>query len=242
MSGFTIGEAAWKLSFQISPIILTNGIATQVGLLPIIALTEALNFTAGILGDGNESIELDNFFATFEVVSGGTIIDQQIGHYPFANQAVAANAVIAQPLKFSMLMYCPVKQETGYWAKLSTMIALKNALTQHNATGGTYTVMTPNAFYPDCLLTSLSDVSNSESKQVQHTWRWDFEQPLLTQASAQQAYNSAMSKIGSGVQTDGSLSGFNTLINAPWAAMTPSAVPSASGVLGGQTAIAPSLP
>lgn len=242
MTSISLGMAAWKLSFQISPIILNNGIAnlTPVGMLPIIALTEALNFTTGILDSGRD-IGLDSFFANFQVIPGGTIVDQQIGQYPFANQAIAANAVIAQPLKVSMLMICPVQQSLGYATKLSTMMALQATLKQHNALGGTYTVITPSAFYADCLLTGLTDVSSSESKQVQNAWRWDFEQPLLTQNQARQAYNSAMGKIAGGLQTDGSLSGLFSLVASPFTAMLPSVVPSASGAVSGSTAIAPGL-
>ena len=241
MSNFSAGMAAWKLSFQLSPIILNNGIAASIpyGMLPIIAITEALNFPVGIL-DGGENIELDNFFANFQVIPGDTIIDQQIGHYPFANQAVAANAVIVQPLKVSLLMHCPVQQPAGYATKLAIMMALQKVLQKHNTTGGTYTVITPFAFYPDCILTSLSDVSNSESKQVQNAWRWDFEQPLLTQSQATGAFNSVMNKIAGGTQTTGALSGPESAFG-PESAMTPAGLPVASGSLTGQTATAPSL-
>lgn len=242
MSDFSSGLAAWKLNYQISPIILNNGIANNIPgqMLPIIAITEANNYEDGIL-DSGENIELDDFFANFQVIPGDTIIDQQIGHYPFANQAIAANAVIAQPLKVSLLMVCPVQKNGGYAEKLSIMLSLQASLKQHNATGGTYTIVTPSAFYADCVMISLTDVSSSESKQVQNAWRWDFEQPLLTLQQAQQAYNSAMGKIGAQVQTDGALSGPNAAF-APASTMTPAIIPSASGAVTGSTAIFPSLP
>lgn len=245
MSGQTPGLAAWKLSYQLSPIILNNGVASLIpgGMLPIIALTEALNFFDGILS-GGEGIGLDDFFANYVVISGDTLIDQQIGKYPFANQGVAANAVIAQPLKVSLLMICPARKEAGYLVKLATMQALQATLKKHNAIGGTYTVITPSAFYPNCILTSLSDASTSESKQPQNQWRWDFEQPLLTQTQAtvaEQALNSVMSKISGGFETDGALSGLSSTVNAPWSISTPGIIPSASGAVSGSTAVAPSL-
>lgn len=237
---FSFGGAAWKLSFELSPIILNNGIAANIpgGMLPVIAITEAVNFVTGILS-GGDVFDLDNFFANYLALPGATMIDQQIGRYPFANQAVAANAVIAQPLRVSMLMICPVRETFGYAKKLATMMALQSALKQHNASGGTYTVITPSAFYSDCLLTSLTDVSSSESKQVQDTWRWDFEQPLITLNQAQQAYNSAMGAIARGTETQGNLSGLGSTINSPFTAMAPAVVPSASGAVSGSTAIAP---
>lgn len=233
MSG---GIDAWKLSYQISPIILNDGIALPGGAIPIISYTEAQNYDIGVLSSGNVNIPLDKFFANYQVIAGETMIEQQIGKYPFANQAVAANAVIAQPLKVSLLMICPVQKEGGYADKLSVMTALQSSLKQHNATGGTYTVVTPSLFYTGCILLSLTDVSNSESKQVQNAWRWDFEQPLLTLAQAKQAYNSAMGKVASGVQNTGSLSGQGQSINSPGSLAAPLTIPAASGTAAGNTA------
>jgi hypothetical protein len=240
MSNFSLGMAAWKLSFQLSPIILNNGIAAQIpgGMLPIIAITEALNFATGIL-DGGDNIGLDSFFANFQVVPGDTMIDQTIGKYPFANQTIAANAVIQQPLKVSLAMICPVQHELGYATKLATMMALQAVLKQHNQTGGTYTILTPSVFYADCIMTTMSDITGGESKQVQTLWRLDFEQPLLTLTQAQQAYNSAMGKIGAGVQTDGSQTGLAQAINSPFTAQAPLVIPSASGAASSSTAVAP---
>lgn len=245
MSGITPGLAAWKLSYQLSPIILVNGIASQIpfGMLPIIAITESINFASGILS-GGDNIGLDDFFANYQVLPGDTLIDQQIGKYPFANQGVAANAVIAQPLRVSLLMICPVRQEAGYLTKLAIFQALQATLKKHNASGGTYTVITPSVFYTNCVLLSITDASTSESKQLQNAYRWDFEQPLLTQAQAtlaEQALNSVMSKINGGVETDGALSGLSSGINAPFAIGTPSVIPSASSAVSGMTANAPSL-
>lgn len=244
--GVSVGLAAFKLSTQLCPIILNNGIAANIpggGMLPIIAITEALNFLDGILSGGS-NIGLDDFFANYQVLPGDTIVDQQIGHYPFANQAVAANAVIAQPLRVSLLMICPVRQSFGYAVKLATMMALKEALAKHNASGGTYTVITPSTFYPNCVLLRLEDVTNGESKQLQNAYRWDFEQPLLTQQQAslaEQALNATMSKNAVGVQNDGSLFGLAQSINSPFAAQTGALIPSASGAVGAMTNIAPSL-
>jgi hypothetical protein len=227
--------AAWKLTFQLSPIVLTNGIATNVpgGMLPIIVFTEALNFIDGLL-IGTEDIELDGFFANFEPTTGATLIDQEIGHYPFANQAVAANAVIAQPLTVSMRMLCPVKDIAGYPLKLATMMALQAALTQHNGSGGTYTVVTQSYFYTNCIMTGMRDVSSEESNQQQFIWQMDFEQPLLTLQSAQQAQNSLMSKLTGGTQINaddtGSVgwSGLSPTVGQPPSLAASSIIPSGS--------------
>lgn len=236
--------AAWKLTFQLSPIVLTNGIATNVpgGMLPIIVFTEALNFIDGLL-NGTENIELDGFFANFEPLTGASLIDQEVGHYPFANQAVAANAVIAQPLTVSMRMVCPVKNPAGYPLKLATMMALQAALVQHNGSGGTYTIATPSGFYTNCLMTGMRDVSTNESNQSQFVWQMDFEQPLLTLQSAQQAQNSLMSKLTGGTEVDANAdggvgwSGLAPTVGQPSSLAASSVLPSASSGSSGVSGI-----
>lgn len=241
--GISPGLAAYKLSFQLSPIVLTGGIAGFIpgGMLPIISLTEALNFTDGLLSGSNSALDdLDGFFATFHPMPGSTIIDQQIGQYPFANQAVAANAVIRQPLAISMRMICPARNEAGYAIKLATMLALQATLAQHNAQGGTYIVATPSYFYIDCVMTGMRDVSTAESKQAQNTWQLDFVKPLLTLADAQQAQNNLMSQISAGTPISGqpSWSGLAPTVGNPASLATPSIAPAASNPAGTGTSFA----
>src|SRR5262245_4021911 len=119
-----VGYNAWKLVFEVSPIFLQGGIASfmpTAQMLPIIALTEAVNFTLGILTAPKE-INLDNVFAHFAPLPNSSMIAQQIAKYPFANQQVAANAGITQPLNISYQMTCPARGEVGYLAKLPTMM------------------------------------------------------------------------------------------------------------------------
>lgn len=236
-----IASTAWKLTFQVSPIILTGGIASQVpgGMLPIIALTEALNFVDGIL-NGGPDIALDDFFASFEPVPGASLVAQDVGHYPFANQAVAANAVIRQPLKISMRMICPARGDFGYAVKLATMTALQSAFSLHNASGGTYTVATPSYFYTNCLMSDpgMTDTSNSSSLQVQNTYQLDFEQPLLTLQDAQQAQNSLMSRLTAATPISGppAWSGLSPTVGNPPSLGAIGTIPAASGPAGIQNA------
>lgn len=239
MSGSAL-QSVFKLAFECAPIVLSGGLAENIPgkMLPLLTITETASFISNLVSG---STGLDKFFAHFAPMPGGTLIENQIGTYPFANQAVAANAVIAQPLKVSLLMFCPVRQRLGYATKLATMMALQSAIKQHNATGGTYTVITPSAFFADCVMTSLTDVSSSESKQVQNAFRWDFEQPLLTLTQAQQAYNSAMGKIASGVQSDGATSGLGQTVASPPSIAVSSVLPSASSVLPASVAAGPPI-
>lgn len=229
----TPGTAIFKLAFELSPIVLVNGLAQNIPgqMLPIIAITEAANFTAGLL-NGAGDIGLDNFFAHFAPMPGATLIDFQVGTYPFANQGVAANAVIAQPLTLSMIMHCPVRDNLSYLVKLVTLTALKQTLQQHISTGGTFIVVTPGYFYTNGLLTGLRDVSDGRSKQVQSAWQWDFTFPLLTLEQAQQAQNSLMGKLSSGTEIQGQPAWSGLSSSTPNSIATPNVIPSAAPLPG----------
>lgn len=191
------GYVAYSLANSISPIILTRGIATKLGgYLPIIAITEVANFVDTLLS-GND-ISLDNFFAQYVPIAGGMLINNQVATYPFANQSTAANAIIAQPLPISLLMKCPVREGAGYPFKLAIMTTLQKTLSQHNNSGGTYSVVTPSYIYTDCIMVGMRDVSGGESKQFQYEWQIDFLQPLISLQAAQTALNNLMQRLTNG--------------------------------------------
>jgi hypothetical protein len=229
------GMEIFKLGYEISPIILVNGIASQIPyqMLPIVALTQAADFTLGLLS-GNDLPNLDSYFAHWKPLPGTTLIQNQIGSYPFANQAIAANAIIAQPLQISMLMNVPVQTEGGYTAKLAAMTVLQQTLVAHNAAGGTYTVATPAQIFTNCILILVRDVSGGESKQVQHTWQFDFVQPLITINQAQQVYNSLMNKIAGGLPTGltPSWSGLSSTTGSNLVGASGAAIPSVTNLTG----------
>jgi hypothetical protein len=224
------GFIAFKLAFQLSPIILTSGIATNLGgALPIIALTEGANFVQSLLTGGVNN-DLDGFFASYQAAPGSSLVNQQVSMYPMANQTVAANAVIAQPLNISMIMMCPAGNASGgYPLKLVTMTALQNSLTQHNLTGGLYTIITPCFIYTNCVMTGMRDVSGGQGKQVQDVWQLDFVQPLVTVQSAQTALNGLMSKLANGTAPQGGTPSWSVAglaVNNPVSLLTSSLVPS----------------
>lgn len=231
------GAIAYKLSFQISPIILCGGIAQLIpgGMLPIISITEAINFTVGLLS-GGDNVSLDSFFANFGPVSGGSLIENTYGEYPFATQSVAANAAITQPLRISLRMTCPARGPAGFAAKLATMTALQATLAQHINSGGTFTVATPAFIYTDCLLLDLRDVTSGNADQPQSAWQWDFRKPLITEEQANFAMNSAMSKSAGGVPWSGATSGLPLSVGSPLSLAAPSIAPAASNLAGSNAA------
>jgi len=228
---YTAGQAQYKLNYEISPIVLTGGIAANFvgGMLPLLAITQSLDFQ-NLLSGG--VLDLDHAFAYFYPLPGTTLSDNQIGNYPFANQQVAANAIIAQPLACELLMRCPCRNENDYLQKTAIMTAVQQALKSHNILGGTYTVATPSFTYTNTILRLLADVSGGESLQAQMAWRWSFIKPLVTLQDAAIAYNALMSQLVSGVQSTGALSGAVANIGATQSVTTPQVAPSANASLG----------
>lgn len=229
----TLSKEIFKLSYQISPIILSGkSIITEyipTGLLPIIALTESINFVRGLLSPGGD-MALDDFFAHFKPMPGSTLIDNAIGRYPFANQKTAANAIVTRPLTISLHMVCPARGDGAYLTKLATLSALKATLNLHSTTGGTYIVATPGQIYANCVLLGLRDITQSTGNQVQAEYQWDFEQPLLTEADAIVAMNAQISAIASGAQTLGQSTGASIISGTSLAG-------GAAAVLGGAQAL-----
>lgn len=229
------GRTLFTIGYEISPIILTGGIAALIpgGMLPIIAITQAPSFVLGLL-QGNVDLNPDSYFARFRPLAGGTLVNNQIGQYPFANQIVAANAIIAQPLNISMQMMCPVREAGGYIAKLATFSALKKSLELHNSQGGTYTVVTPAQLYTNCILTQLRDITGGDHKQAQVDWQFDFQQPLIALDTAGNAANSLMAKIAGGLPISGTptWSGLASAVGGTVSNAVSSIIPSASSLIG----------
>lgn len=229
----------FRLSYELSPIVLTRGIAQGIpGGLPIILFTQGINFLAGILGAGS-NIETDDFFAHFWPLPGSTLAQNAFGKYPFANQQVAANARIKMPNRIAMRMVCPARGEVAYGVKLATMTALKMTIDLHDSLGGTYTVATPSFVYTNCVLLSLTDTSHGDSTQPQNTYTWEFEQPLLTLEDAAQAQGNLMSQITGGLPISGTPSYFGigpASVNNPSSLGSIGSIPAAGGVIGAQTA------
>lgn len=223
---------AFATSYEVSPVILVGGIANTLGTgqppnaqLPIAQLLSPNLFPGGATGQAAGGSDINDFFARFILVEGGTLQEWQVATWPLANQAVAANDVIQQPLRLSLRMICPARAETvGYSGKTQVMTNLVGQLTEHINNGGYFTVVTPSYTYTGVLLTKLTDVTDwSPGAQVQVAWQWDFLQPLITNDAALAAQNVAMSRYTS--QTGPPVRGAAGLSGS-------GVVPSASGLIG----------
>lgn len=199
-------QTAFSLVYEISPIILIDGLAQYFpfGVLPITVLTELFDIPG---------IENGEFFAHFKPISGGTLAEWEVAEYPFASMQVAANAVIQQPLKISMMMVCPAQNGGGYLIKQAILTALQTAIQNHLLSGGSFTVITPAYTYTNCLLTSIRDITPISDKQVQYVFQWDFVQPLITASGAQQILGNLMNKFENGLPTPSNLTWNETAPN-----------------------------
>ena len=212
-------QTAFSLVYEISPIILIDGLAQYFpfGVLPITVLTEMFDIPG---------IENGEFFAHFKPISGGTLADWEVAEYPFASMQVAANAVIQQPLKISMMMVCPAQNGGGYLIKQAILTALQTAIQTHLLSGGSFTVITPAYTYTHCLLTSIRDITPVSDKQVQYVFQWDFVQPLITASGAQQVLGNLMNKFENGLPTPSNLT---------WNETAPTQVPASQSLAPGDS-------
>lgn len=204
-----MANAQIQLSFQVCPIILTGGIAGQVagGMLPVINLFYPNDPSRSTLGLPFDIGKLDDAFGAFNVLPGGTLVSQTIGKYPFANQYVAANAVIEEPLTLSVIMDAPMRGPNAWNQKNLIMSTLKSTLDKHNSLGGLYTVATPAYLYQNMILVALTDNSRGGSPLPQNAWRFDFEKPLVALSDLQGAQNQLMGKMTLGVPAGPAQSG-----------------------------------
>lgn len=200
MAILPLGISQFDYVYQIAPIVLINGLAGQIpgGMLSVASFTSASIF--GAVTQPAFSSPLDTF-VRFLPLAGSTIIDNELGEYPFANQQTAANAIITRPLTISFRMLAPAIGPGGFQAKQALFQSLAQTFQQHNLLGGLYGCATPAYYWDSCVMRAMRDVTpEGGSTQRQVVWQIDFEKPLVTQQQAAQANNVLLSKIGSGTQ------------------------------------------
>jgi hypothetical protein len=224
--GVSSGYISWKTSYEITPIKLQGGIAASTGNgLPIVALTNPGNQSDPVSANGAGST-LDGFNFHYTVLAGGTLLNFKPGTYPYANQSIAANALIADATNISLLMYCPATQDWPFSIRQTTITSLVASLQPHASLGGYYDVATAAYIFTGCLLTTLRDVSGADNHQFQYAWQWDFYRPLISLAAAQQAQNGLMQTLTNRTVTTGT-PGWNSgsQVQNPTQALTQSLVP-----------------
>jgi|SRR5580700_1011465 hypothetical protein len=180
------GSAAsqWAKQYQGAPIMLAGGTGIAPGSspandIPITTYTEQ-NGPSGI---------------AYRPMPGASLLKNQPSTYPFANQAVAANAIIQQPVNLSMEMTCPVPPGGSWQAKTSMFNSLVQTLKQHINLGGLFNVATPAFTYTNGMLLDFRDVGQGESRNPQYKFQLDFYFPLITLDQAQQVLNTLLNNL-----------------------------------------------
>lgn len=210
----TASRDIYTLAFQVSPIIFVNGIAKSVPgkMLPFIfTVGELVGIVQGLASGG---LSMSAFPVYFVPVPGGQAIAQTAATYPFANQNVAANAVVKQPKSLSLRMLMPVRATAGYATKLALFSAIQATFEKHNDMGGLYTVATPAMIYEDMVMLDAVDITSGDTKQQQIDWQINFTQPLVTASSAKYAYSNMMAKAAGGQKSAGNWSGLSSSVSS----------------------------
>jgi hypothetical protein len=224
----------YELAYQVSPLVLTGGMALSApgSMMPFLAFANSAIFAGLASASATTGLNnLDDAFGAFQVYPGGSLVENIIGKYPFANQYVAANAIIRDPIHISLIWETPMRG-IGAWAvKLATMQALKATLDSHNNAGGTYSVITPAYVYDNLVMTALFDNSRADTPLPQNAWRFDFERPLVQLQELTSALSQLMAQLTNGTPTNGSWSGIGAAIGAT--AVQPQSSPGTTSTLPG---------
>jgi hypothetical protein len=226
-----------KLSFQVSPLWLTGPpvASSPPGMVPIISITDPQLFQQvagrppGQGGIGSDTVasqssqgqgnaagaDLDDAFGAFTVVPGGTLVKDEVAQFPFANQWVASNAQIFQPLEISLMWDVPMRGANVWTQRMSVITQLQAVLTNHINSGGTFTITTPSFIYVNLLMTNMSDASRGNSPIPQNAWRFDFVKPLIAITDLQAAQAALVGKVSAGLVTNGQWTGTLAGSNLP---------------------------
>lgn len=221
-------RAKYQDLYEINPIMLEGGIA-GAGPIPLSTVLSAAKLDNGLYNP----VAAGEYFGNFRILPGGTLIANEIAMYPFANQGVAANAVITDPLEIAVEMLVPASAGIGVGIKKQIMTLLKTVLDTHIAYGGWFNISTPSYDYQGCLLKDLTDqTDNGAGSQVQVRWVFTFVQPLITNAQLQASQNQLLRKISNRTKNAGNPPGSQPLVTdlgAAGTSITQNVVPSATG-------------
>lgn len=194
-SGFinTAARQKFRMQYEYAPILLKYGIADGFSekVMSILQLTQ----------QGGYPVSDSGYFGYFAFVNGGTYMQNTVAQYPFANQYVAANAIVRQPNNVSLLMNCPATASMPIDRRQSIFQSLIASLDRHVAMGGLFVVYTPMGILDNCVLLATRDASNGENAILQNGIIFDFQQPLImTIDDANKASNTTAGKIDAGAK------------------------------------------
>ncbi|MXV36808.1 MULTISPECIES: hypothetical protein [unclassified Saccharibacter] len=198
------GRTLLQLGYVNSPILLTGGVADRMGgTVPIMLYTQFVATINGLISGGIGGKlnlpDLDNTWCHWQDSGKGVLLENDVATYPFANQTVAANALISKPIGISMIMVCPPRGPGAMATKLATMQSLTALLNKHCTMGGEFVIITPGQIYTNMLLTKITDSSPSPTTQPGSQYTFDFTRPLTQKSEAAQKMSTLMKKASGGM-------------------------------------------
>lgn len=171
--------------------------------------------SAGMLSDSLSVANIFQQFVRFRPMPGATLIEVQYSQFPFADRAIAANSGSFQARRIQVEMFVdfgktgieqlaaalgiqtPTINVVRYSAILPFMQSLSQKLTDHIQGGGTFNIITPSQIYFDCLLESLSDVSDqSDGAPGGIRYIFSFVKPIVTLTETTKVLNDIAKKQG----------------------------------------------
>lgn len=202
---------AYDALYQKSPILLKNGLASQLisqaaSLVPSNSFITSNQITSklpSVLPLAALFYPIAGFSANgwaFRPESGAEIYRSEISQYAFYDASTAANSTTKEPLRFEFTLELPTNGLLGMAAQLPIMETMKAMLENHRNLGGVFACLMPIGYYDNCILKDVKTTqSQADTKQLQPALVFTFEQPIITTTEAKDMYNNMIKRLGGSV-------------------------------------------
>lgn len=167
-------------TYELNPIILTSGIATEDGLK-----------ISDLLGKG---------FAYFRPLDGTQLLSYSVAEHPVYNLETAATAVMRNPLTIQFLMIVLKSKLNPTALQHDKMVNFINQLRLHSKKGGLFIIATPFYTYQNAIITEIAQANIEEPNfGLQNGLRLTFRKSLVDLEDAANAYNEQMNRLNNGL-------------------------------------------
>lgn len=97
--------------------------------------------------------------------------------FPYANRQIASNSAVKQPTQIGLTIQNEMEGVGGLSLAIAKMQGLRVVLDNYQASGGTFTILTPSQLYKGCVYVNLQD---DNPQQAGQTFSIVFENILTT--------------------------------------------------------------
>lgn len=167
-------------TYELNPIVLTGGIATDDGLK-----------ISDLLGKG---------FAYFRPLDGTQLLSYSVAEHPVYNLETAATAVMRNPLTIQFLMIVLKSRLNPTALQHDKLINFINQLRLHSKKGGLFIIATPFYTYQNVIITEITQANIEEPNfGLQNGLHLTFRKSLVDLEDAANAYNEQMDRLDKGL-------------------------------------------